>query len=132
MRERRSCENHPEREGTSRCHACGKYFCLECVVEGPEYYYCKAESCQVAYSQALGEPHHREVTAQGTCGPLGQSVTVLNTVGRTSLLPLQHLVPDGSAGVTRSWLHPQVLPPEAATAAASLGKVIPLYVLRRH
>ena len=53
---RRSCQNHPDREGTCRCHCCRGYFCLDCVDEGPEYYYCKSASCQEAYRQALYEP----------------------------------------------------------------------------
>jgi ankyrin repeat protein len=40
------CYNHPDRIALSFCHSCGRYFCEECLVEGIEYYYCKAPECQ--------------------------------------------------------------------------------------
>ena len=30
---RQSCFNHPDREASARCPACGNFFCHECVVE---------------------------------------------------------------------------------------------------
>lgn len=40
------CLNHPERKAFNFCKVCRNYYCEDCLVEGPEYYYCKNEKCQ--------------------------------------------------------------------------------------
>ena len=42
----RKCKNHLKINAISFCHSCGESFCKECLIEGPEYYYCKNEACQ--------------------------------------------------------------------------------------
>lgn len=48
------CINHPKKEALSFCHACGKYYCHSCLVEGSEFYYCYDEKCQAAKTEAEG------------------------------------------------------------------------------
>jgi hypothetical protein len=36
----------------------------------------------------------------------GNKVTVLNTIGRTRLIPLQHIVPEESARILVNWAVP--------------------------
>ena len=47
------CVNHPQKEAISICHGCGKDFCELCLVEGPEYYYCKNPQCQELLKKEL-------------------------------------------------------------------------------
>jgi hypothetical protein len=47
------CVNHPQREAISICHGCSKYYCELCLVEGPEYYYCKNPRCQELLKKEL-------------------------------------------------------------------------------
>ena len=42
----KKCKNHPEQDAISFCHSCGDSYCRECLIEGPEYYYCKKEICK--------------------------------------------------------------------------------------
>jgi len=42
------CQNHPDRKALSQCHGCGDWFCHDCLLEGPEYYYCEKSSCRSA------------------------------------------------------------------------------------
>jgi hypothetical protein len=60
MTDQKSCANHPDRKATSFCHVCKGYFCPECLVEGPDYYYCKADACQREYSQAVQDQRSSE------------------------------------------------------------------------
>lgn len=39
------CKNHPNRLALSTCHTCGESYCRECLIDGKEYYYCKAPTC---------------------------------------------------------------------------------------
>ena len=48
MSDRKHCLYHPDRKALSFCHNCGNWFCAECLVEGPNYYYCMAGPCQNA------------------------------------------------------------------------------------
>jgi hypothetical protein len=50
---KQKCHNHTEREAASSCHSCGYYFCSDCLNEGIEYHYCKAEKCQQVYQEEL-------------------------------------------------------------------------------
>lgn len=52
---REKCYNHPERKVLSRCHSCKRYFCEECLLVGPEYYYCKDERCQEVYRKEMAQ-----------------------------------------------------------------------------
>jgi hypothetical protein len=53
MSEGKKCTYHPDRDAIGFCQCCKRFFCLECLVEGPEYYYCKAPACMKLHSQAL-------------------------------------------------------------------------------
>ncbi len=46
-----TCKNHPGRKILGSCHACRDWFCHECLLEGPEYYYCKKEKCHRAFQK---------------------------------------------------------------------------------
>lgn len=47
------CVNHPSKQTHKICWSCKNYYCLECLVEGAEYYYCKLEKCQNEYLNEL-------------------------------------------------------------------------------
>lgn len=49
------CYNHPEKKALSRCHSCKRYSCEECLLVGPEYYYCTDEHCQEAYRKEVAQ-----------------------------------------------------------------------------
>ena len=55
------CYIHPDRNALAPCHACGKYYCEECLIEGKEYYYCQKEECQADKAQ---ESNRFEVAAK--------------------------------------------------------------------
>ena len=40
------CSNHSDKTAVSFCHACGKYFCDSCLMQGKEFYYCYNQNCQ--------------------------------------------------------------------------------------
>jgi hypothetical protein len=43
------CLNHKDKNAFNVCHHCKQYFCEECLIEGPAYYYCKNEECLDAF-----------------------------------------------------------------------------------
>ena len=43
-----NCKNHPETKAVNVCHECGDNYCLECLTEGSEYYYCAKPACMEA------------------------------------------------------------------------------------
>src|SRR3989339_171413 len=47
------CSNHLDRDALSFCHACKKYYCSECLVEGSDYYYCSNAQCQAKIGEEL-------------------------------------------------------------------------------
>ena len=49
MSNEKTCFKHPGSKASSFCHSCGKYYCEECLTEGPEYWYCKDIECQKQY-----------------------------------------------------------------------------------
>lgn len=52
-KESEKCTNHPEKNALSFCHSCNRSFCKDCLVEGPQYYYCKSEVCMKKYAQEI-------------------------------------------------------------------------------
>ncbi len=46
--EDKQCHNHPGTAALSSCHACGEYYCRECLVEGQQYYFCRTAACRSA------------------------------------------------------------------------------------
>ncbi len=55
MKPYKPCQNHPDRESQSFCHFCKTDYCGECLVEGPEYYYCRKSECQKAFKEGRCE-----------------------------------------------------------------------------
>ncbi|MEN6356833.1 MAG: hypothetical protein ABFD83_07080 [Armatimonadota bacterium] len=51
---REYCTNHPDKEAVGKCHVCGLPYCKDCLVEGPEFYYCKNESCLAMKPESKG------------------------------------------------------------------------------
>jgi hypothetical protein len=49
MKPEHVCVNHPNEEAVSVCHHCHDWFCLRCLKEGPEYYYCNKPKCHEAF-----------------------------------------------------------------------------------
>jgi hypothetical protein len=47
------CVNHPGRPALSFCFTCKRHFCSQCLVEGSEHYYCKAEECQKMWEREV-------------------------------------------------------------------------------
>jgi uncharacterized RDD family membrane protein YckC len=47
------CVNHPDKNATSFCHKCKDYICEDCIIQGPEYNYCKKEECQLDYNNEV-------------------------------------------------------------------------------
>lgn len=43
------CKNHPSKEAYSICFACKNPYCLDCLKEGLQHYYCEKYECQEAY-----------------------------------------------------------------------------------
>jgi hypothetical protein len=37
--------NHKDKKALNFCHHCKQYYCKECLIEGPAYYYCKSTEC---------------------------------------------------------------------------------------
>jgi hypothetical protein len=56
MEQEHSCRFHPERKALSFCHHCRKYYCFDCLKEGPEHYYCNDPKCQEALKQEQNPP----------------------------------------------------------------------------
>ena len=52
-KESEKCVNHPSKDALSFCYNCKKFFCEECLIEGPKYYYCKSSACMETYSQEI-------------------------------------------------------------------------------
>ena len=48
-----TCINHSNIKSFNICNVCKNYFCEKCLVEGPEYYYCKSEKCQLELNNIL-------------------------------------------------------------------------------
>jgi hypothetical protein len=48
-----TCFNHTSKKAKCFCHVCKNYYCEDCLVEGPEYYYCKNENCQIELNKVL-------------------------------------------------------------------------------
>ena len=68
--DKKLCENHPERKALSFCHSCGNYYCKDCLIEGPEYYYCKSKLCRAKmYNNLVDSPDIKKITSEddGTC-----------------------------------------------------------------
>jgi len=40
------CFNHKDKEAINFCHNCKNHFCSDCLIEGPNFYYCKSDQCQ--------------------------------------------------------------------------------------
>jgi hypothetical protein len=54
MRDRNpTCRNHPGLKVLGSCHSCHDWFCHECLLEGPEYYYCKKQKCRSAFQEEV-------------------------------------------------------------------------------
>ncbi|MCJ7833357.1 MAG: hypothetical protein MUQ20_03105 [Deltaproteobacteria bacterium] len=43
---REKCFFHKDKEAIKYCHNCNNHFCNDCLVEGPNFYYCKSDQCQ--------------------------------------------------------------------------------------
>jgi hypothetical protein len=78
MNDRQKCLNHPERHAVSFCHGCGKFFCEECLVEGPEYYYCRRESCMKLYEQAVEAARESQPIVEPT-SQLGLRIRIIGS-----------------------------------------------------
>jgi len=53
IKKSKKCTNHPEKDVLSFCHGCKIFFCEDCLIKGPKYYYCRSEPCLKLYSQEL-------------------------------------------------------------------------------
>ena len=40
-----TCPNHPDRKAEYVCHGCGKHYCISCLTEAGEYYFCNEPAC---------------------------------------------------------------------------------------
>jgi len=49
MTSEKFCSNHKDNKALNFCHHCNQYYCEECLIEGPVYYYCKSEACLDAF-----------------------------------------------------------------------------------
>lgn len=49
---KRYCKNHPSEKAISFCHVCKNYYCLECLNETRDWYYCHDSKC---YSEYISE-----------------------------------------------------------------------------
>ena len=49
------CKNHPSKKAISFCHICKYYYCIECLNEGIEYYYCNEVHCYEGYKLEMNE-----------------------------------------------------------------------------
>lgn len=47
------CKNHPSIDAVSNCHVCKRQFCTDCLLSGPQYFYCKSEHCKLKYLEAI-------------------------------------------------------------------------------
>lgn len=54
------CLIHSDRKSLNFCKVCKNYYCVECLDEGPEYYYCKNEECQQELINALNNKEVNE------------------------------------------------------------------------
>lgn len=48
-----ACPNHPGRKVQGCCHACREWLCLECLQEGPLYYYCRKSRCSKKFQEEV-------------------------------------------------------------------------------
>lgn len=43
----KNCINHPGKKAYSICFSCKKNFCLGCLIEGYQHYYCSNPNCKI-------------------------------------------------------------------------------------
>lgn len=49
----KTCYNHSDKKAASLCRGCGKDYCMLCLDEGMEFYYCKEPECQKLLQEEL-------------------------------------------------------------------------------
>ncbi|MCX5727184.1 MAG: hypothetical protein NT030_08525, partial [Candidatus Saganbacteria bacterium] len=47
------CVNHPHKKALSVCYGCKRSFYSDCLIEGPQSYYCNSETCLKLYEQEI-------------------------------------------------------------------------------
>ncbi len=67
MKPEHICANHPTEEADSFCQHCHGWFCLRCLNQGPEYYYCNKTECHKAFEVATA-------LKGGKCSSCGETV----------------------------------------------------------
>jgi len=72
---KQKCFNHPEKKALSFCHACGCYFCEDCLVEGLEYWYCKNTKCQK--TREIEQKDEKKIVTQTHFKPLTTDVEIM-------------------------------------------------------
>jgi hypothetical protein len=40
------CFYHKDKDAINFCHHCNNHFCSDCLIEGPNFYYCKSDQCK--------------------------------------------------------------------------------------
>ncbi|HEY9167090.1 MAG TPA: hypothetical protein VIS48_13120 [Candidatus Kryptonia bacterium] len=48
------CANHPGKKAYSICRGCGKHYCMSCLDEGKEFYYCRKPTCHELLTKETG------------------------------------------------------------------------------
>jgi len=49
----KKCSIHSDISALNICNGCKKYYCKNCLTEGPQYYYCASNECRKLYLQEL-------------------------------------------------------------------------------
>jgi hypothetical protein len=85
------CHNHSDRNAHSFCHSCRRWFCVDCLNEGPDFYYCNDLLCKAGLDEEVAvaiqnQPGFCEKCLSETTDQSAGSTFTLNFVFGTRLM----------------------------------------------